>query len=214
MQKKLANSKNAMKLEFDGKLFGFPDEDTSQSGLPHISEVKRCRDKRCDMPVIFKLRNGKPHPYDVLIENGEVVEVRGSHFDTCEFADNFRKSKKPTTKPKVRIPINETALEMRIRQFNFPKWFHTQLYMVQEPNGTKVKSRDEIIVNAMYDFRRAKVKDKVIPKAKALSIIKNAIKEAKQDGIIVEADFGIFLKGKKLCKFDDSWRVIPYGTPT
>ena len=175
------------------------------------SEVQKC--KRCDKPIVFTQRFGKPHPMDVEMEGETVINVLGSHFDTCEFAYEFRSNPKKSKKSVV----GQEELEHLARNFNFTDWFrrrhrpYTRHDQPQRP-GTKVISREQTLIDGIYDFRRQKTKyGHVIPEKMAKSVVLQAIEDAKADKIIGEDESGLFLVGERRVRTENGLTVYKNG---
>ena len=215
---KKANSNNAERFPADTSLFDIPPGPLQD--MPDISEVKRCKEAMCNMPIIFKKRHGKLHPYDVIIEDDRVVEVRGSHFDTCEYAHQFRpKSAGEKALGKIdkmaerrKIPKAEVSDKPSAYEFDFEMWF--QRYCgVHQPKGkphrpgTHTRTETNLIRDCVHDFRFPE-KRKSISVAKATKIVKEAIKASK---ILMKDHRGYYLKGEPRVKFDEYWRIVPDG---
>lgn len=171
--------------------------------LPEISEVRKCKDARCAMPIVYREMFGGPHPFDVVVEDNKVVEVRGSHFDTCEYASNFRPPRKGRAKP-VQDDLDET--EIKGAEFDFEKWFrwrfsrHTPDGEERRP-GTFTINESDLLTDLVYDYaRRCGGKEK-----KAKAICQQAIKAAK---CLAVDERGYYLKGQPRIRFDGMWRII------
>jgi len=173
--------------------------------LPNISDVTQCKDARCAMPIIYKKAFGKRHPFDVVIENNKVIEVRGSHFDTCKYASNFRPKRRP--KPESDPDFDDVSEVKKSAVFDFEKWFRRRFSRHTpdgEPrrSGTFTLSEEELLRDLVYDYRRACDGGK---EKKAIATCKQAITEAK---CLIGDKRGYFLKGEPRIRFDEMWRVV------
>jgi len=172
--------------------------------LPHISEVTRCKDNRCAKPIIYRKRLGKAHPFDVVVENNQVIEVRGSHFDTCKYASNFRPKRRQ--KPQPDPELDDISEVKKGSDFDFEKWFR-QRFSLHTPHGEKHRPgtftlrEEDLLRDLVYDYRRAcGGKEK-----KAIATCKRAIIEAK---CLILDERGYALKGEPRIRFDEMWRII------